>query len=564
MTTVRDIMSFGALSVRPNQPLSELIGRLRRVGHEGYPVVEDGQILGLLTSRDLNRADVNNLTHLQVRDVMTTGNIQVAPDASVRRLPILMEESGWGQIPVVEHNVMIGIVTRTDVIRFYAHAESQSRVERTVTHEEVISVLGEAIAGLIAFIARQAASQGHTIYMVGGVVRDLLLKRPNTDIDFVLEGNAIPFAEWLTETYGGELETHEAFGTAKWILDDVVANAIGQPLSVLPAYIDLVTARHEFYEEPAILPTVYTGGIKLDLRRRDFTVNALAIRLRAEDAGGTVIDLFGGLSDLEDGLIRALHSLSFSDDPTRTLRAVRFAHRLGFEIEERTAALIHTALPMMARITGERLKNELILLFKEPLPEVALLRLQEMGVLQAIHPQFVVDDRITEKFERRQQVTLDDIDVGNPELYPWLVMALAMDRDAIQPIGKRLLLRKSSIQAMVDTASLAANLNAVLDGKPSEITKRLDMLSLQAIVAVAQCAADQAQRKTLLTYLHDWRHVQPQTTGNTLKAMGLEPGPQFRVILNQLRIARLDGLVDSATSEKAYVAQLIEERNRPS
>lgn len=553
MTQVRDLMSFGALTVSADERLSDIVGQMRRIGHEGYPVLnDDGQVIGLLTSRDMNRATENNLEHLRVRDVMMAGDVTATPDTSLGRLLKTMVDSGWGQIPVVKNNALIGIVTRTDVIEHYAALEAEGA--RIVTQDEVQRVLGAPAADLIAFIARQAPD--FEIYMVGGVVRDLLLQRPNYDIDFVLEGDAIDFAHRLTAQFGGRIHTHQAFGTAKWVFDADTAAHIGHPLKNLPGYIDLVTARHEFYEEPAVLPTVYNSGIRLDLRRRDFTINALAVQLRADGAGGVVIDLFGGLRDLDSGVIRVLHSLSFADDPTRTIRAVRFAHRLGFEIEPRTAELIQTALPMMKRITGERLRNELTLLLKEPAPENALLQLQQMGVLQAIYPAFVLqDDLLRRAFEQARTADLPTLPEDD-ETFRWALVATSMDAEYAEQITRRLLFNRGIIDAAKAAALLTEYPNDTFTGKPSEITFRLDQHAPDALLA-AWTVLD-AHRPTIERYLHEWRQIDIHTNGNDLKAHGLQPGPQFKVILDQLRAARIDGEISTDADETAYLQRLIE------
>ena len=557
MTKVREIMSFGVLTVNADDQLDSIIGRLRRIGHEGYPVIDSqGQLVGLLTARDMNRAAENELAHLPVSAVMMAGNIYASPDTSISDLIQLMTTSEWGQIPVVQNHALVGVVTRTDVIHHYAK-NTATHTEHQITHSEIEAVLGKPVATLIAVIASHASTQNQTIYMVGGVVRDLLLQRPNLDIDFVIEGDAIAFAESLKNTFGGDIHTHATFGTATWHIDTTVAASIDYTTSELPAHLDLVTARHEFYEEPATLPTVYHSGIRLDLRRRDFTINALAVELNADGASGTVIDLFGGLDDLKQGIIRALHSLSFADDPTRTLRAVRFAHRLDFTIDARTVALIDTALPMMKRITGERLKNELTLLFKENNPEIALLRLQEMGVLQAIHPDFVVRSNVLRSvFETAR--TINAIRVENEALYHWSLVAAAMSVDAIEQIAERLLIGKRYVPVLTTVSAIYNNPELHLTGKTSDITFGLDSYPLDALQILEHFIQQSDYQKVIHNYLKSWRHVAPNTTGNTLQDMGVSPGPEYKTILTRLKAAYLDGEVRSSADEHAMLQQLIE------
>ncbi len=554
MTVVRDLMAFGALTVQQDEALSHLVGRLRRIGHEGYPVLDaDGQVVGLLTARDMNRAAENGLEHLSVRDVMMAGAVTATPQTPLSELLRHMVESGWGQIPVMQHNALIGIVTRTDVIRHYAELENTRR--RHVTHDEVAAVLGTPAADLIAFIAREATQQGKSISMVGGIVRDLLLKRPNDDIDFVMEAPAIAFVGGLVERYGGKLEKHEAFGTAKWTLDETAAGHIGHALHDLPATIDVVTARHEFYEEPAVLPTVYNSGIRLDLRRRDFTINALAVKLRAEGASGTVIDLFGGLDDLNGKLVRVLHSLSFADDPTRIFRAVRYAHRLGFELEPRTADLIQTALPMLKRITGERVRNEITRLLHEPNPADGLLWLQRVGVLQAVHPAFVLQVDLVQ----RAFLNLDDTPPAPPEHaddFRWLLLATSMDAEYVEQVTARLLFNKSTAEGMKAAALLTEYPDDYLSGKPSTITFKLEKLPLDAVLATWIVLPE--ERTTLAQYVNEWRHVRIVTDGNTLKKMGLPPGPRYKIILDGLRARRINGEIQTDEQETAALRALIE------
>lgn len=560
MTTVRELMSFGVLTVQPDELLGDVVGKLRRIGHEGYPVLKDNQIIGLLTARDMNRATENNLQHLKIHDVMLTGNIFVSPNESLSVLLRKMVETEWGQIPVIENNVLTGIVTRTDIIKHYA--ELETRIDaRHISHEEFKAILGQSVAALIAFIAKQANERKDTIYIVGGVVRDLLLQRSNLDIDFAIESNAIDFAHELQKSFGGTIDTHEAFITAKWRFDETTATHIGYPLESLPEYVDLVTARHEFYEEPAVLPTVYNSGIKLDLRRRDFTINALAIKLKSNGVSGSVIDLFGGLHDLEKGVIRALHSLSFADDPTRTLRAVRYSHRLGFEIEPRTATLIETALPMMKRITGERLKNEFTLLLKEHEPEIALLRLEQMGVLQAIHPEFILKVETNKIFQQSRDIANHPVE--DFETYQWMLLAICLKNPhSIDSLAERLIIGKRQANVMKTAATMIAHPNQFLVGKPSEITLRLeaqlgkqDNIILNVVYGLIE---NKAFQQTIEQFLNKWRYTTPTTNGNALKALGLKPGPQFKHILQELRNARIDGKIISDEDEKRYLHQLIE------
>jgi tRNA nucleotidyltransferase (CCA-adding enzyme) len=240
---------------------------------------------------------------------------------------------------------------------------------------------------------------------VGGFVRDLLLGAPSVDFDLVVEIDAIGLAHSLVDVYGGRISSHRRFGTAKWRLDREHPNLLqdlgGRLVEAdeLPENLDFVTARTEFYLHPTALPSVERGNIKLDLHRRDFTINTLALRLDGRFYG-QLLDYWGGGRDLREGLIRVLHSISFIDDPTRMLRAVRLEQRLGFEIESRTLELLKQALPLLDRVSGERIRSELILMFREGHLLEIMARLEEIGLLEAIHPAFTWDVWLKARFEQ--------------------------------------------------------------------------------------------------------------------------------------------------------------------
>ncbi|HVU13975.1 MAG TPA: CBS domain-containing protein [Phototrophicaceae bacterium] len=553
--TVADLMSRGVQTVAADATLASIIRRLRLIGHEGYPVVEDGHVIGLLTRRDADRALEHDLGALRVRDVMAAGAITLRPTDSVALLERRIVESGWGQIPVVdEHDQLIGIVTRTDLIKHWAqiHPDQSQNEAVHIGDAQIAAVLGQPMVDLIGRVARQAQAQVINLYMVGGVVRDLLLKRGNDDIDFVVEGDAIRFAEGLQATYGGRVSHYRPFGTATWKLEQVSFLVDG-----LPDHVDFASARYEFYEQPTALPSVYDSSIKLDLRRRDFTINALAVQLSPADVSGRVLDFYGGLADLRAGLIRVLHSLSFVDDPTRILRAVRFERRLGFQIEPRTAQLIETALPMLRRITGERIRNELTLLLGEADSAGSFLLLQERGILKAIHPAFVVPSDLADRFERSNGsfwFTPDPVDLK------WCLLLADIPPDDLAALSTRLLFSKALSEAVSGTARLVQNLDGLSqpDLKPSRIVEKLDEINDLTLLAAWIVVENLYTRQRIWQYANEWRSVRPTATGHTLRARGLKPGPCFAIILSRLRAARLDGDVHSDAEEDRLLETLVQ------
>ncbi|MBN1965045.1 MAG: CBS domain-containing protein, partial [Anaerolineae bacterium] len=367
---VADLMSLGVQTVPADTPVQVVGEKMIRSGHEGYPVVEGGEVVGLLTRNAVDRALAHQLGRRPVSQFMEGGKVVVRPSDTIRHLQQQMMRSGWGQIPVVDDDgALIGIVTRTDLIKHWGQPDNGFS-RRAEIAGRLARALSPSLLRLIAAVGQQAQEMNLGLYAVGGFVRDLLLERPNTDIDLVVEGDAIALVRALWGRYGGRMRAHQQFGTATWRLDDGVAAHFGQ-VADWPDSLDFVTARAEFYESPTALPTVTQGSIKLDLHRRDFSINTLAIRL-APEPSGQLLDFWGGERDLHDGVIRVLHSLSFVDDPTRILRAARFEQRFGFRIEARTLALIERALPFLERVSGPRIRHEIELIFYEERPERAL------------------------------------------------------------------------------------------------------------------------------------------------------------------------------------------------
>ena len=567
LTRVSDLMSYGAQTVRADQRVSEVAQQLRRIGHEGFPVVDDtGRIAGLLTRRDADRAMEHGLGSLTVREIMASGRVAVQPEDSVLLLEQRMVESGWGQIPVVDQNDrLIGIVTRTDLIKHWArtHPTQPAQPQSVFTSQQMAAVLGGPAAHLIDITAEHAQQQGVNLYLVGGVVRDLLLDRPNFDIDFVVEGSAIDLARSLQQVYRGQVHSFQPFGTAKWILDAHTAAALGAAPEELPHHVDFATTRNEFYEHPTALPTVYRSSIKLDLQRRDFTINSLAIQLSPASAAGHILDFYGGLNDLRDRLIRVLHSLSFVDDPTRILRAARFEVRLGFTIEPRTAELIETALPMLRRITGRRILNELDLLLREERAEQALANLQARRALEAIHPDFRISPLTAYRFElARTQPPPWPFELPGPPVDRWHALAADLPLAALPGLLDRLMMGRRAAAALLETARLVqepGELDAV-EGRVSRIVSLLEPINPTSLWAGWLFSPSDLVRERIAAFMSNWRHVHPVTTGHTLRQLGVPPGPCYSAILRRLRAAWLDGEISSASEEAALLPSVIAQK----
>ena len=627
--TVAQIMSRGRThTLDEEMTVATAMELMQRYGHEGFPVLQKGddgssRLVGILTRREADRTISHRLGSLPVHKVMRQGDYTVREDAPVSALHRLMIESGWGQVPVVDAaDEMIGIVTRTDLLKLWGE-ETEASTQIPDVSRELGQILTERQHRLLWIVGETAAEIGHAVYVVGGFVRDLLLGRfdsadrtGSVDMDLVVEGDAIDLAERMQSRCGGRIVTHARFGTAKWILNesgypltcpDLLASGEEVNQHQLPHHLDFVSARTEFYTEPTVLPTVEQGSIKLDLHRRDFTINTLAVAL-TPDRWGDLLDFYGGLSDLQTGQVRVLHSLSFVDDPTRILRAVRYEQRFDFCMESRTQEHLLDAAPLLERVTGARIRQELDRIFQEARPEDVILRLDELGVLKQIHPElragaaFAIrsaalrdslgagmptgarlkaggsdhdpvksqiprdSSALTEKKRRAGQFQLEDTPI---ELLYWGLLIYDLlpkahgSDDGASPLerdlSERLKLRGRT-QRLMRQLRMAKGRLPQLTGPqqpPSTIVALLDQAQPAALLLLSLLEEDPLLGERVQCYTKTWRHIHPSLDGRDLRQLGLPPGPDYGHILRRLRGALLDGEIEAGAAELELAKSII-------
>ena len=564
---VKQMMSKNPLTLSPDISAAEAAELMKRYGFEGYPVVENKQLVGLLTRRNVDRAIAHNLNKT-VGDLMTAGSVSVYPDDPISKLKERMATSTWGQVPVLdpESNEIIGIVTRTDLISTLNHDDELP------TQNEIADMLSEALPparrALLHAIADAAYEQGVQAFIVGGFVRDLLLQLPSQDFDVVIEGDAMAFAEHLVRQFGGRVVAHKRFGTAKWILNQETLEAALTSNRMedfnradLPEHLDLITARTEFYNKPAALPVVERSSIKMDLHRRDFTINTLALRLDGSHFG-KIFDFWGGYSDLQQKKIRVLHALSFVDDATRMLRAVRFSTRFNFEIEPQTLSLIKGSLPLLAEISGARLIHEFELIFSENKAPEMIRQLGSLGILAAIHPALPWDDLSIDRLARGlTALTQANMTVTPEEKLQtlWCLWLQDLNPEALQAVGRRLRLSTKLLGWIEQTRALWQLLPTLQGQRPSQITQKLESFHAVPIRSILATCENPDLRQILQIYQDEYRHVRPFTTGKDLQALGLPPSPRYAAILSTLKQAWLDGEIQSEGEEKVLLKRLLDQ-----
>jgi tRNA nucleotidyltransferase (CCA-adding enzyme) len=382
-----------------------------------------------------------------------------------------------------------------------------------------------------------AEKQQQRLYLVGGVVRDLLLERRNFDLDLVVEGDAIKLAREIAKTNQARVTPHPRFGTAR--------------LQWAGRSADLATARAETYARPGALPAVKPGTINDDLARRDFTINAMAVELNPRHLG-EIIDPHGGRHDLENKLVRVLHDRSFIDDATRIWRALRYEQRLDFRLELATLELLKQCTVWLDTISSDRIRHELELVLKEELPEKVLRRADELGVLARLHPSLIGDDWLAETFATARQQCL-------PDAVPHqLYLALLAYRLTAEEVGKLisyLRLPKATAQVLGDTLAIKDNMKELSTQglAPSAIYDILHGCVLTALMANSLGAGSATAAEHIELYLNVLRHVNPVLSGEDLKKLGVPDGPKIKEILQRLREARLDGKISSKKEEEAMV-----------
>jgi tRNA nucleotidyltransferase (CCA-adding enzyme) len=382
-----------------------------------------------------------------------------------------------------------------------------------------------------------AHTRGERIYLVGGVVRDLLLGQANLDLDLVVEGNAIELAQQLRKINQGKITTHPRFNTAKLQWDNWS--------------VDLATARSETYDKPGALPSVTPSSIDNDLSRRDFTINAMAIHLNP-GVYGRLVDPHGGRNDLKHKSIRVLHEKSFTDDATRIWRGLRYEQRLDFHLERKTLNLLQRDISMLDTISGDRIRYEIECILQEKYPEKVFRRAEELGVLATLHPALKGNGWLAEKFDQARRLTSPQ----PPEVGLYLALLVYhLTSEETEHLISRLRLSKSLAQTIRNSIAVKKKMRSLSTPalSPSTTYNLLDGYSSPAIVANSLATESPVASRNIRLFLDKLRYIETALTGDDLIQMGIAPGPQIREILDQLHKAKLDGKITTRQDEEELV-----------
>jgi tRNA nucleotidyltransferase (CCA-adding enzyme) len=486
----------------------------------------------------------------------------VSPEASLIEIQEHLLNLQQRLLPVVEDEKVIGVITRKDLLDTLLNEPSriptylyQPTHERGDKRRKNVSnlmkeQLPQQITDLLHKAGEVAENLDYRVYAVGGFIRDLLLRRPNLDIDIVVEGDGIEFAKDFAWSYQARVRSYKKFGTAVVIFPDGFK-------------VDVATARLEYYEYPAALPTVELSSLKLDLYRRDFTINTLAVELNPERFG-QLIDYFGAQRDFKDKAIRVLHNYSFVEDPTRVLRAIRYEQRLGFRIVKHTSNLIVNAVKMdlLVQLGGRRLTNELKLLLREENPSPAIKRMHQYNLLPFLHPAITYSPTLERLLEEiRSVLAWYDLSFIKNGCDRWLVYLLALadplDVKELEEFCQRMefppRLTNWLLEGKKKVISVAQEFYRKSELKPSEVYHLLEDLSSEWLLFIMAKTQREDTRRAISLYFSSLKDVRPKLSGKDLKSMGIEPGPIYRRILDQLLDGRLNGELLNKEEEIEFV-----------
>jgi len=547
-------MTFPVKVVNENDSISYTGEILKKYGHSGIPIVNAyGALAGIITRKEIDRAIKHGLSHAPVKGFKSGEIITASPESTLDEVQKLMIENGIGRIPIVSKNKMLGIITRKDLLRYLNYQEYDGMQVRKVPGdnpdyfkinviERMRVLLPEEIGKMLYVVSDLAKKLKYKVYLVGGIVRDMLLNKQNLDIDIVVEGNGINFSNKLAEIINAKLWTHQKFKTSVIVLKN-------------KTHIDVATARVEYYEKPAALPDVEESNIRQDLCRRDFTINSMAISLNRLNFG-ELIDYFGGRRDLKRKRIKIMHKLSIVEDPTRIFRAVRFEQRFSFKIDCQAEGLIKNAIDMeiISKLTGVRIRDELIAILEEDYPWRPLKRLYEYGALRRIN----IDTEINAKFENKIKKVLDGYleleKFYGENIKKWRIIFSILlsgfsQEQLIKWCSEMKVKNKDTviIANAIFTLPDLKNKLASVKFNNSELFHLLKNTSpeLQAILY----SAGSNIKKNIMHYVHDLKDIKLNIKGEKLIGMGFKHGPEIGRALDFLLDLSLDSKVKSAEEE---------------
>ena len=564
MMKVSDIMTSPVIAVGTEAKVDEAYRTMLRFGVKSLPVIsEAGEVAGMMTRKDLDKAHLHGLDRANISDFMTQGVISLSAEASIDEAHRMMATYGFEKMPVLDVNgKLVGTLSRANLLKALYHsgqfAGEDSKRDSTgfLWVENVAHLMEESFSLKTLSLLRRVGAKAHELgmraYLVGGTVRDILMGVKNTDIDISVEGDAEKLVMSWDEP-GCKATLHGRYKTGTITFPD------GEK-------VDVATARREFYEYAAATPTVQNSSLRQDLGRRDFTVNAMSISL-SEDDWGTLTDNYGGRADLKDRLLKILHNLSFVEDPSRVLRGIRLEQRLYMRFEDNTMRLLKSAVKggLLELLSTTRIRAELESDAKEEGFSKIVKRMQELGVWEALFPGVKVTDdtvrRLRVMSHYMSQMKRHGVDFRGMEWIVKMAVVLsdskpevrfsAMDRMSLNP-NEREQLTKCFTQWPNVEKFCSSRKNA----PNSEAYTFLKDFSPVPLLYWITCLKSPASRRLIVEHIELWMGYKGELTGKDLQAFGLK-GKAIGDALAGIKLAIIDGEISSREDEMRYVHERI-------
>jgi tRNA nucleotidyltransferase (CCA-adding enzyme) len=560
--TAGDMMSSPVIQILPESTIKEAAELMTKYNINVLLVIDEKEELkGHITRQIVEKAVYFSLGDIRAKEYMSIEFTAVDPGTPLKEIQELIIQNKLRILPVIKEGKVVGVITRTDLLNILVGGPvipdflyDPRHTSHFIKKKNMATQLKERVPRRIISLFKEFGSvadrAGYNAYLVGGLVRDVFLKRNNLDVDIVVEGDGVRFAHEFAENHEVRVRSHRKFGTAVLIFPDGFK-------------VDVATARMEYYESPAAPPIVETSSLKLDLLRRDFTINTLAIKLNQRDYG-TLVDYFGGQKDLREKVIRVLHNLSFVEDPTRVIRAIRFEQRFGFKIGKLTLALMKNAVKIntFSGLSGRRLFLEMRLLLMEEEPLRTIERMNEFGLLQILSPKIKMTKGLRELLQEIEGVTtwFNLLYLEEPceqwKVY-WHGLTSSLDAKALNALAERFQMTDQENRKMI---SQRLKVNEVLE----ELLRREGESPYGLYTLLSQCDTDillymmaktdnENIKRRISLYFTKLKGTKVILKGRDLKALGLPPGPVYREVFDRLLEARLNNLINTKDDEINFV-----------
>ncbi len=532
----KEIMSYPPKYVYGDEPLKRVWDVFSRSGVNALVVVDrkTGEVIGIVTRQAVDRAAHHHMENEPISSFMETEFQTVDADDSFEKARELVVEDKQKLIPVTQNGKLVGVITRTNLLKLLSIDIEKSPTPELVRNiaEEIKRTLPPFVVDRLMEIGKASKQMGFKSYLIGGAVRDVILgiENPEIDLDIAVEDIdtkehcGVLLAREIGRRFSAKVAEHQRFGTATVIFKDGTK-------------IDIATAREESYDVPGALPDVEKSSLKLDLYRRDFTINTLAVKLH--DEFGDLFDFFGGLKDIRERKIRVLHVLSFIDDPTRIFRAIRFAAKLDFEIGKQTKGLIKSAIKagVLKTLSRGRIFNEIRLILKTPCVRCSFELFKQYDVLRALDKRLNIDNRILEHLER-----LDNAIKIQKTLYP----EIPVEADFAYMILLEYLYRKllsfcqtigadeHTLKTIKKQVSNIPKVRGLLRSKCNNNLEIYEALSPLPIETVLVLHVLDKENEKITLYLNKLMHIKPCIRGKDLLSMGFKPSKLFSEIIEDV------------------------------